>query len=92
MKHGFPKAVKACLWSYDTDKINLSNEDDRFRVVMNILNRGTKKAVVWLWNNFNEKEITEVIKQSSVSEWNRKSLSFWSQIYNTTPAKEKRFA
>lgn len=63
MKNKFPKAVKACLGSYDADKMTLSNPDHRFIVIMNILNHGSMKAVDWLWKNVSEKkEITEMIK------------------------------
>ena len=87
-----PQSVKVCLWSYDTDKIDLSNADDRYRIVMNVLNRGTMEAVQWLWNNFNEKEIADIIQQSCASEWNKQSLKFWSLIYKTSPLKVSRFA
>lgn len=92
MNSKLPQTVKACLWSYDTDKMSLSNPDDRFRIILNILNRGTKEAVEWLWRNFNEKEIAETIKNSLESEWNRKSLNFWKLIYHASPARKSRFA
>lgn len=92
MNRKLPQAVKICLWSYDTNKISLSNPDDRFRIIFNVLNHGTKKAVEWLWKNFNEKEITETINNSIESEWDRKSLNFWSLIYRASPARKKRFA
>ena len=48
----------------------LSNPDDRFRIILNVLNHGTKKAVEWLWENFSEKEIIEllttVLRQSGI--------------------------
>lgn len=43
MNRKLPQAVKICLWSYDTNKISLSNPDDRFRIILNILNHDTKK-------------------------------------------------
>lgn len=86
-----PQIVKACLWSYDTEKMSLSASEDRFRIVLNILNRGTKEAVEWLWNNFSDEEIAGIIRNSTSSEWNKKSLSFWSHIYHVTPLRTKRF-
>ena len=85
-----PLAVKLCLWSYDTDKVDISSLDDRFRIVLNILNRGSRQAVEWLWQNFTEEEIKTVINASIASEWNKKSLSFWSQLYNAAPEKNSR--
>ena len=87
-----PQEVKICLWSYDTNKFSLSNPDDRFRIIFNILNYGTKKAVEWLWRNFSENEIKETIKKSIATEWDRKSLNFWSLIYRTSPSRKTRFA
>ena len=91
MNRKLPQAVKACLWSYDKDKMNLSNPDDRFRIIFNILNYGTKEAVEWLWINFSDKEIIETIKNSIESKWDRKSLNFWSIIYQTSPTRKNRF-
>ena len=86
-----PQSVKVCLWSYDNDKISLTSAEDRSRIILNILNRGTRKAVDWLWRNFNEAEIRSAIRNSLASEWNRKSLSFWSMIYRTSPSRKNRF-
>lgn len=92
MDRKLPKEVKVCLWSYDTNKISLSNPDDRFRVIFNVLNYGTREAVDWLYENFTEKEITQTIHNSIASEWNRKSLNFWSVVYQVSPARKSRFA
>ena len=87
-----PQSVKVCLWSYDTDKMNLSNPDHRFIIIMNVLNYGAESAVKWLLENFSKKEIKETIKKSYGSEWNKKSLSFWSLIFNVSPRYKIRFA
>ena len=86
-----PQAVKICLWSYDTDRMDLSSPEDRFRIALNVLNRGSRQAVVWLWENFADQEIKAVISKSIATEWNKKSISFWSQVYNITPTKQSRF-
>lgn len=88
--NSLPPAVKLCLWSYDTDKVDLSSLADRFLIALNILNRGSRQAVEWLWQNFTEEEIKTVIKASIASEWNMKSLSFWSQLYNVTTGRKSR--
>ncbi|MCX6290298.1 MAG: hypothetical protein NT126_00870 [Bacteroidetes bacterium] len=87
-----PKAVQVCLWSYDTDKIDISSPEDRFRVILNVLNRGTMEAVKWLWQTYSKDEIRATITHSIASEWNSKSLSFWSRFYNTSPSRVTRFA
>jgi len=87
-----PKSVKACLWSYDVEKIDFSLPDHRVRVIQNVLNRGTSEAVSWIRENFSESEIADVIKKSSVSDWNKKSLALWSLLFDVRPAKQGRFA
>ncbi len=91
MNTELPKVVKACLWSYDTDAIDLSAPTDRVRIIKNILNRGTKDAIDWLMINFTKEEIAETIVKTNASEWNKKSLSLWSLVFRVYPAKEKRF-
>ena len=91
MDLAIPKFIKACLWSYEVEKIDLSLPSHRRILIQNILNRGTTDAVLWLKTHFSENQITEVIKESSNSDWNRKSLALWSLIYNISPAKAGRF-
>jgi hypothetical protein len=91
MKQELPQSVKVCLWSYDTDKMNFSSADDRFVIVLSVLNYGTDNAVEWLFQNFTEKEIKETIRKSYGTEWNKKSLSFWSLIYDAFPRHKSRF-
>jgi len=91
VRNTLPQAVKACLWSYDTDKIDLSREDHKLIVIQNVLNRGTSEAVDWLLDIFSKEEIALAISKTNVSEWNKKSLSLWSLIFSTRPLKENRF-
>lgn len=86
-----PKFVKACLWSYDIDKIDFSVPDHRKGIIQNILNRGTSDAISWLREIFSEREIAEVIEKSASSDWNKKSLALWSLVFNVHPLKEGRF-
>lgn len=74
------KEVKSVLWSYDTNKMSLSNPTDRFRTIINVLNFGDMKAIEWLWQNFKRKEIKEAIKKSFEGEWTKPSLNLWSMI------------
>jgi len=91
MKIEIPEFVKACLWSYDIDTIDLSVLDHRTRVIQNVLNRGTSDAISWLRKIFSEKEIIEVIEKSISTDWNKKSLALWSLIFNVRPLKKGRF-
>ena len=91
MINQFPQSVKACLWSYDTNQVDLDVSDDRFKVIFNVLNYGTTEAVDWLLENFSKEEISKVIKETNKKEWNKKSLSLWSLIFDTIPTRESRF-
>jgi hypothetical protein len=91
MKSELPQSVKVCLWSYDADKIDFSIPGHRQIAFINILNIGTKEAVEWLLGNFTKKEIAEVIKKSYTSEWNHKSLAFWSTFFHASPLRKNRF-
>lgn len=91
MKMEIPEFVKACLWSYNVNMIDFSIPDHRIRIIKNILNYGTSDAISWLYKTFSKKEIAEVIKKSSSSDWNKKSLALWSLIFNVRPMKEGRF-
>ncbi len=92
MKSELPQSVKACLWSYDTNALDLANSDHRSIIIHNVLDIGTMDAVFWLVKNFTQSEIVEHIKNSSSSDWSKKSLSLWSLIFNVSPAKVGRFA
>jgi hypothetical protein len=92
MKNSLPDAVKACLWSYDTDQIDLSVPAHKQRVIENVLNRGTYPAVDWLLSTFSKREIAEAITYSQASVWNKKSLSLWSMVFAAHPERMTRFA
>jgi len=92
MNKALPQEVRACLWSYDVDKMDSSNPDHRTRIIKNVLNIGTQKAIDWLLDKYTADEIKQTLAQSSVSEWDKKSLSLWSIIFATKPARMSRFA
>jgi hypothetical protein len=87
----FPQEVKACLWSYDTSRIDILSSDHRQRIIENVLNRGTKAAVDWVFSEFSREELAHAITKSSLSVWNKKSLALWSLILQATPARASRF-
>lgn len=85
MKSKFPKAVKACLWSYRTDKMSLSNPADRQLIIFSTLNYGTEEAIQWTQAHFPEKEIKQVIKKVYASQWFKWSLKRWADYYKVFP-------
>lgn len=92
MKNELPQPVKVCLWSYDIDQIDLVNPAHRVRIILNVLNLGSMEAVDWLRKNFSDQEIKNTIIKTSVSEWNKKSISLWSLVFQTYPSRESRFS
>lgn len=85
MKSKFPPEVKACLWSYDTKKMKLSNPSDRSLIIFNTLNYGTEEAIKWTQDNFPEKEIKKVIRKSYAGAWFKWSLKRWIDFYKVSP-------
>lgn len=89
MKSNFPPPVKACLWSHITNDIDIQVHKNL--IIHNILNRGTYEAVLWMRNAFTDQDIVTVIKKSSSSNWNKKSLALWSLVFRAYPQKVGRF-
>ncbi len=84
-----PKEFKPFLWSYDLKRINL--DQDKKTIIFNILNFGTYKATNKLFQIYSLKDIKQTIKDTYESEWDKKSLNFWSLILGVKPKKKKRF-
>lgn len=83
-----PNYVKPFLWSYKTERMDL--EKDKKRIIANILNLGSEKATDWLFKRYSKKEIKNTFADTSLGEWNKKSLNYWSIIFGLKPKKIKR--
>ncbi len=88
MKFSIPSFVKPFLWSYDVDV--LDKEQDKKRIITNVLNMGTKKATDWLFNTFSTEDMKDSITNPFPGEWNKKSLNFWSIIMDVKPGSMQR--
>jgi hypothetical protein len=75
-----PKYVKSVLWSYDTKAMNI--QDDKNRIIVNVLNFGNKQATDWLMKTYGKEVIKKSIENSLQGDWNRKSLNFWTLIFD----------
>jgi len=78
MKKSIPQFIQPFLWSYDTAKIDPVKH--KKRIIINVLNLGSKPATDWLFEQYKKSEIKEVVKNSKPGEWNKKSLSFWKKV------------
>jgi hypothetical protein len=83
-----PRIILPFLWSYETGKMD--KEKDKKRIITNVLNVGSKEAVVWVLDNYTREEIREVVADSAPGEWSRKSLNFWSVFFDLDKAGQGR--
>ena len=88
MKFQVPPFVKPFLWSYDVD--HLDRQKDKKRIITNVLNLGTKKATDWLIATFKRDELREALEHPLSGEWNRKSIHFWSIVFDVNPGPTTR--
>jgi len=80
--------LKPALWSYRLEDLDVRLH--QAVIIKTILNSGDTASVTWLRDTYTETEIEAVIKNSSVSDWTKKSLHFLTTIYNVAP-KLQRF-
>lgn len=78
------------LWSYDIAM--LDRDQHKQTIIMGILNWGDRRATDWLRKTYTPDEIRKAISASAVSEWDKKSLTFWSLLYRVSPSRTARFA
>lgn len=74
-----PEYIQPFLWSYDIAKMDL--QKNKKIIILNILNLGDEKSVKWLFDVYKKEEIKKVVENSSLGEWNKKSLNFWKLFF-----------
>lgn len=89
MASTFPASVKAALWSFDTDRMDL--EQHRERIITNVLNMGTHDALLWLFSTYSRERIAEVVAHPRPGEWNKRSLNYWALVFDVEPTTTSRF-
>ena len=84
-----PEYIQPFFWSYKAEK--LDQNKDKKRIITNILNLGSKKAVDWLFSIYSRDDIRRIVADPAPGEWNKKSLNFWSLFFGLKPVfKNKR--
>ncbi len=83
-----PAFLQPFLWSYDLSR--LESEKHKNIIIKNILDFGDSQATDWLRQNYTKNEICQTIRQSISTDWSKKSINLWTQIYGAKP-KETRF-
>lgn len=71
-----PVFLKKYFWDVDFEKIGLDNS--RIYVLRRILEYGDEKAVRWMWKNFTEPEIKNILY--NYRGLSLKSANFWAFI------------
>ena len=77
-----PPDVRVCLWSYDTDQINLKR--DKQDIIVQVLNYGRWEAIKWLFKIYSEEEIKEIVSTPSRGRWFKQALNFWLTQFDLT--------
>lgn len=76
-----PKIIRPFLWFNDLKKIDLKR--DKARIILNVLNIGTKKATDWLFDFYGRPAIRKiVISYGAKGELSPKSLNYWALLLN----------
>lgn len=84
-----PKSVRPFLWSSDIRKIDL--EKNRERIILNILNIGSRRATDWLFATYPKRAIKGVIRNhGGKGELSPKSLNYWTLVLDIPPSELKR--
>ena len=82
-KTRLPQIFKPYLWSYDFKR--LDKKHDQKLIITQVLNFGTKEATDKLFSIYTKEEIIEILKHPLPGMWNKKSLNYWSFVFNVRP-------
>jgi hypothetical protein len=70
-----PKIIQPYLWFSDLEKIDLNKDKDR--IILNVLNIGSKEATDWLFKCYSKDIIKKVIiNYGAKGELDEKSLNY----------------
>jgi hypothetical protein len=83
LKEKIPQFVIATLWSYDPEKIDLT--EHKALIIAQVLNYGSKEATDWLFRAYPKDEIIRVASTIPLGQWDEKSLALWSLYLGIKP-------
>ncbi|MBL0128038.1 MAG: hypothetical protein IPP83_11415 [Flavobacteriales bacterium] len=89
MANALPASVRAALWSYDPERLDLEQHAER--IITNVLNLGTYDALQWLFKVYPRERIAAAVRNPRPGEWNKRSLNYWSLVFDVEPKLAKRF-
>lgn len=74
-----PESVRACLWFANSGRLDWERQKDL--VITQVLNRGTWEAVRWVYREYGEKAIKNVVRNPKRGLWFPQSLTFWEKFF-----------
>ncbi len=83
MNKKISEKFKPFLWSFDIEKMD--PDRDKNRIIINVLNLGSKEATDELFREYDIEIIKELVRNPKPGEWNKKSLNYWSIIFDLKP-------
>ncbi|KKP68444.1 MAG: hypothetical protein UR68_C0016G0004 [Candidatus Roizmanbacteria bacterium GW2011_GWA2_35_19] len=78
-----PQSVKAVLWSYDLNTIEV--QKDKKILISQVLNFGSEEAIKWLFKQYSFEVVEQIANTIPLFQWNKKSLSLWKIILSINP-------
>ncbi len=78
--------MKWLFWSYDIKSLDL--EEDKDYIITQTLNYGTWEDLNWLFKTYSRDKIKKVVKHPQRGAWFKKSLNFWTLMFNIKPQKD----
>lgn len=75
-----PDFLQPYLASYDLTKLELSDPGVSQEIITEVLNKGDKKAVIWVFSSFPKSQIISVIKNPIPGTWIESSLLYWQKM------------
>ena len=78
-----PQAVKAVLWSYETDQIKIQKH--KKIIIFQVLNFGSQEAIEWIFKQYGFSSVKKIANAIPLLQWNKKSLSLWKLVLSVNP-------
>lgn len=79
----FPQSVKAVLWSYKLDRIEVQKH--KKIIISQVLNFGSEEAIEWLFKQYGFALVAKIANTIPLFQWNKKSLSLWRLVLSINP-------
>ena len=82
------KILKPFFW-YTDNKI-LSNQNDKDRIIIQVLRFGNSQSVKWLFKKYSRAIIKKVVRERGFLELDAKSFNFWCLVLKIDQKKVKK--